>query len=50
LASSHADAECRHPPTVEDIADHIGEIRAEEGYVVPANLGEELQLLLKQLG
>jgi NAD(P)-dependent dehydrogenase (short-subunit alcohol dehydrogenase family) len=37
-------------PTVEDIADHIGEIRAEEGYVVPANLGEELQLLLKQLG
>jgi NAD(P)-dependent dehydrogenase (short-subunit alcohol dehydrogenase family) len=36
-------------PTVEDIADHIGDIRAEEGYTVPANANDDIALLLKAL-
>ncbi len=35
--------------TVEDVAEHIGQIRAEDGYAVPANLNEELALTLKAL-
>ena len=35
--------------TVEDVRDHLGEIRAEDGYTVPANLAEETALLLKHL-
>jgi NAD(P)-dependent dehydrogenase (short-subunit alcohol dehydrogenase family) len=37
-------------PTVEDIAEHIGEIRSEEGYSVPANANDDIGLLLKALG
>ena len=36
-------------PTVEDIAAHIDEIRAEDGYTVPANANEDIALLLKAL-
>lgn len=36
--------------TVEDIRDHFDEIRDEDGYMVPANLTEELQATLKALG
>ena len=36
--------------TVEDIRDHFDEIRNEDGYLVPANLTEELQATLKALG
>jgi NAD(P)-dependent dehydrogenase (short-subunit alcohol dehydrogenase family) len=36
--------------TVEDIRDHFDEIRDEDGYVVPANLTEELMATLKALG
>ena len=36
--------------TVEDIRDHFDEIRDETGYIVPANLTEELQQTLKALG
>ncbi|HEX2577911.1 MAG TPA: SDR family oxidoreductase [Aquihabitans sp.] len=36
--------------TVEDIRDHFDEIRDEDGYVVPANLTEELQATLQALG
>jgi NAD(P)-dependent dehydrogenase (short-subunit alcohol dehydrogenase family) len=36
--------------TVEDIRDHFDEIRDQDGYAVPANLTEELQLTLKALG
>jgi NAD(P)-dependent dehydrogenase (short-subunit alcohol dehydrogenase family) len=36
--------------SVEDIRDHFEEIRAEDGYVVPANLNEELMQTLKALG
>jgi len=36
--------------TVEDIRDHFDEIRDETGYVVPANLTEELQATLAALG
>ena len=35
--------------TVEDVRDHLAEIRAEDGYIVPANNGDELSLLIKQL-
>ncbi|QYG93847.1 SDR family oxidoreductase [Iamia sp. SCSIO 61187] len=35
--------------TVEDIRDHFDEIRDEDGYIVPANLTEELQQTLKAL-
>src|SRR5262245_6463343 len=34
----------------EDVAEHLGQIRAEEGYEVPGNLNEELGLALKALG
>jgi hypothetical protein len=37
-------------PTVEDIADHIDEIRAEDGYTVPANANDDIRLLLAALG
>jgi hypothetical protein len=33
----------------EDVAEHLGQIRAEEGYAVPANLNEEMMLALKSL-
>ena len=36
--------------TAEKVRDRFDEIRAEEGYEVPANLNEELMLALKQLG
>jgi NAD(P)-dependent dehydrogenase (short-subunit alcohol dehydrogenase family) len=36
--------------SVEDIRDHFDEIRDEDGYLVPANLTEELQQTLKALG
>jgi NAD(P)-dependent dehydrogenase (short-subunit alcohol dehydrogenase family) len=35
--------------TVEDVRDHFAEIRAEDGYIVPASNSDELSLLLKQL-
>ena len=35
--------------TAEDVRDHFDQIRAEEGYSVPANLTEELGLTLKSL-
>ncbi len=35
--------------TVEDVRDHFADIRAEEGYIVPASNSDELSLLLKQL-
>jgi NAD(P)-dependent dehydrogenase (short-subunit alcohol dehydrogenase family) len=35
--------------TVEDVANNIDEIRAEDGYSVPANLNEEMALALKAL-
>jgi NAD(P)-dependent dehydrogenase (short-subunit alcohol dehydrogenase family) len=35
--------------TVEDVRDHLAEIRNEEGYSVPANLNEEMMLTLKAL-
>jgi hypothetical protein len=36
--------------TVEDIRDNFDQIRNLDGYAVPANLTEELQLTLKALG
>jgi NAD(P)-dependent dehydrogenase (short-subunit alcohol dehydrogenase family) len=36
-------------PTVEDIAEHIDDIRAEAGYTVPANANDDIALLLKAL-
>ena len=35
--------------TLEDVRDHFGEIRNEEGYIVPAGPGDELKALLKHL-
>ena len=35
--------------TPEDVAEHLAQIRAEEGYEVPANLNEEMMLTLKAL-
>ncbi|HKN89027.1 MAG TPA: short-chain dehydrogenase, partial [Acidimicrobiia bacterium] len=37
-------------PTVEDIAEHICDIRAEEGYTVPGGANDDIRLLLKALG
>jgi NAD(P)-dependent dehydrogenase (short-subunit alcohol dehydrogenase family) len=37
-------------PTVEDVAAHLAEIRAEDGYTVPGSVGDEVALLLKALG
>src|SRR5919206_347920 len=37
-------------PTVEDIAEHIGEIRAEDGYTIPGNANDDIRLLLAALG
>ena len=36
-------------PTVEDIAEHIDEIRTEDGYTVPGNANDDIALLLKSL-
>jgi hypothetical protein len=36
-------------PTVEDVAEHIGEIRAEDGYSIPGNANDDIALLLKAL-
>jgi NAD(P)-dependent dehydrogenase (short-subunit alcohol dehydrogenase family) len=36
--------------TVEDVRDHLTEIRAEDGYMVAASNSDELALLVKQLG
>jgi NAD(P)-dependent dehydrogenase (short-subunit alcohol dehydrogenase family) len=36
-------------PSVEDVRDHIDEIRSEAGYVVPASAQDELRLVLKAL-
>ena len=35
--------------TVEDVRDHLAEIRSEDGYVVGASNSDELALLIKQL-
>ena len=35
--------------TLEDVRDHLGEIRAEEGYIVPMSANDELALLAKAL-
>ena len=35
--------------TVEDVRDHLSEIRAEDGYIVPASNSDEISLLVKQL-
>jgi hypothetical protein len=35
--------------TAEDVAGNLDQIRAEEGYEVPANLNEEMGLALKAL-
>ncbi len=35
--------------TVEDVRDHLAEIRAEDGYIVPTSNSDEISLLLKQL-
>jgi NAD(P)-dependent dehydrogenase (short-subunit alcohol dehydrogenase family) len=37
------------PVTVEDIAQHLAQIRAEEGYAVPLSASDETTVLLKQL-
>jgi NAD(P)-dependent dehydrogenase (short-subunit alcohol dehydrogenase family) len=37
-------------PTVEDIAEHIGEIRGEDGYTVPGSANDDIRLLLTALG
>jgi NAD(P)-dependent dehydrogenase (short-subunit alcohol dehydrogenase family) len=36
-------------PSIEDIRDHLGDIRAEEGYIVPTGINEEMMLLMKAL-
>jgi NAD(P)-dependent dehydrogenase (short-subunit alcohol dehydrogenase family) len=36
--------------TVEDVRDHFEQIRDETGYIVPANNGDELRKIFKQLG
>lgn len=36
-------------PSVEDVRDHIDEIRNEQGYVVPSSAQDELRLVLKAL-
>jgi NAD(P)-dependent dehydrogenase (short-subunit alcohol dehydrogenase family) len=36
-------------PTLEDVRDHLGEIRNEEGYIVPAGINDEMMLLMKAL-
>jgi NAD(P)-dependent dehydrogenase (short-subunit alcohol dehydrogenase family) len=36
-------------PTLEDVQDHLGEIRAEDGYLVPMSANDELALLAKVL-
>jgi NAD(P)-dependent dehydrogenase (short-subunit alcohol dehydrogenase family) len=36
-------------PSLEDIRDHLGEIRNEEGYIVPAGINDEMMLLMKAL-
>jgi hypothetical protein len=35
--------------TLEDVRDHFAEIRDEKDYTVPANPGEEMQLLFKMI-
>jgi NAD(P)-dependent dehydrogenase (short-subunit alcohol dehydrogenase family) len=35
--------------TVEDVRDNFEQIRSEEGYIVPANIGEETMLMMKAL-
>jgi NAD(P)-dependent dehydrogenase (short-subunit alcohol dehydrogenase family) len=36
-------------PTVEDIGEHIGDIRAEQGYTVPLSANDDVALLLKAM-
>jgi NAD(P)-dependent dehydrogenase (short-subunit alcohol dehydrogenase family) len=36
-------------PSLEDIRDHLGEIRDEEGYIVPTGINDEMMLLMKAL-
>ncbi|HZQ77700.1 MAG TPA: SDR family NAD(P)-dependent oxidoreductase [Acidimicrobiia bacterium] len=38
-----------HQPTVEDIAEHIDDIRSEDGYTVPGNANDDIRLLLGAL-
>ena len=37
-------------PTLEDIRDHLGEIRDEDGYIVPASISDEMAIVAKLLG
>jgi NAD(P)-dependent dehydrogenase (short-subunit alcohol dehydrogenase family) len=37
-------------PSVEEVRDHFDEIRAEDGYIVPASTSDELALLSKLIG
>ena len=36
-------------PTLEDIRDHLDEIRAEDGYIVPTGINDEMALLMQAL-
>jgi NAD(P)-dependent dehydrogenase (short-subunit alcohol dehydrogenase family) len=36
-------------PSLEDVRDHLGEIRSEDGYIVPTSANDELALLAKVL-
>jgi NAD(P)-dependent dehydrogenase (short-subunit alcohol dehydrogenase family) len=36
-------------PSVEDVADHLGQICSEDGYIVPTDISAELGLLMKHL-
>jgi NAD(P)-dependent dehydrogenase (short-subunit alcohol dehydrogenase family) len=39
-------AEIGAAPSVEDVSDHLAEIRSEAGYIVPASLADEMPLVL----
>jgi hypothetical protein len=36
-------------PSIEDVRDHLAEIRAESGYIVPTTINDEMALLVKAL-
>ncbi|MDQ2649404.1 MAG: SDR family NAD(P)-dependent oxidoreductase [Actinomycetota bacterium] len=36
-------------PSIEDIRDHLGDIRAEDGYIVPTGINDEMALLMQAL-
>jgi NAD(P)-dependent dehydrogenase (short-subunit alcohol dehydrogenase family) len=37
-------------PSLEEVRDHMDQIRNQEGYSVPANIGDELKLLMQSFG